>query len=71
MIRFSRYQPERQLLVGFAPTRVKRLSTAHAILIMKLWLKNAPIDVGMKFGLRSGAQVRTSGKVRVTDAAGW
>ena len=39
------------------------------ILIMKLLLNNTPIDVGMKFGVRSGAQVRTSGKIRVSDTA--
>ena len=29
-----------------------------------------PIDVGMKFGVRGGAQVRNSGKVRVTAGGG-
>ena len=37
---------------------------------MKLILNKTPIDVGMKFGVRGGAQMRTSGKVRVADAAG-
>ena len=37
------------------------------ILIMKLLLNITPIDVGMKFGVRGGAQVRTSGKIRVAD----
>ena len=40
------------------------------ILIMKLLLNITPIDVGIKFGVRNIAQVRTSGKVRVADAAG-
>ena len=36
-----------------------------AILILKFISNNTPIDVGKNFGLRSVAQVRTSGKVRV------
>ena len=40
---------------------------------MKLLLNITPIDVGLKFGVRGCAQVRTSGKIRVADAvgAGW
>ena len=45
--------------------RIKSVITNTAILIMKLLLNNTPIDVGMKFGVRGGAQVRTGGKVRV------
>ena len=37
---------------------------------MKLLLNNTPFDFGMKFGVRRGAQVCTSGKIRVERRVG-